>query len=234
MDGERKPELCEVSNMKSWSKESSKSVCVEETDFVWECVCKNAHVHPDTYGNDTIKFILIEGVMIYEYVWGTSPHTLSWFMFYSLATIIWKPNSCPSLKPITNIAFSIKPFSFLLKTLPALSQCLFGRTVIYPHVLFSCWIDNSLGTDYILYCPFHLSCSVAQTLYEIYQRIQERKAVDRKASCKDNFLISLGLQVPVLRNHFRDSFSRDSLGMAPSWWRSANISSVTMVSPLEV
>lgn len=133
--------------MRSLEAKKVARVYVQRRPTLCGSVSARMHVFTQTHTGMTMKFILIEGVMIYEYVWRTSPHTLSWFMFYSLATIIWKPNSCPSLKPITNIAFSMKPFSFLLKTLPALSQCLLGRTVIYPHVLFSCWIDNSLGTD---------------------------------------------------------------------------------------
>lgn len=75
-------------------------------------------------------------------------------MFYSLAIIIRKANSCLSLKPTTNINFFIKPFLISLIQNSLSSFKLFWALVaqLSPSTL-SYLIDSSLGTELTL-TPF--------------------------------------------------------------------------------
>lgn len=147
MDGERRPELFEAGSDRHWCKEADSSSYAEGTYLAWECVCMClsvcARVHMLTHvytGATQLNWFLLKKWFC-ECAWGTLLSLLSWFTFYSLATGIWKPNTRPSLKPITNITFFMKSYLISIEdSLPsfqlfwALSRCFLCRTVIrvYP------------------------------------------------------------------------------------------------------
>lgn len=123
-----------------WSRQRSRKVSnsryAEGAYFVLEHVCKTAHaqewhnwIHSYEMRSDSMNN-----------------------MFYSPAIIIWKPNSCPSLKPTININFFIRPFLIsLIENSPSpfkLSQPFLSA--YFAEQWSTCTLshnDNPLGTE---------------------------------------------------------------------------------------
>lgn len=189
----------------------------EGTYFVWECVCKCAHVQPCLHKNVKSNSFQWKEQEFYEDVWGLYPHYFlhSCFILYfhylkARLTFIFK--TYHTLDFLHSVFLDLHwEFSFHFYGLLASSQCLLCRTVIHvcslPHLT-----DNSLGTEHrftSFLCsdhPFCLTYSVAQIQNGEHRK--ERRWTE-KPTAKDSVLIFLELevfmlQVPVSRNHFRE------------------------------